>query len=116
MHQKSKKSLSRSFIRHYFGCSDNSAEQNMQNSIKKLQDFLTKQAKIYHGCMKRNKNATRKVINFKRGKLCVWPSSNLSWKKDIKEKDMTTEPKRMFRQYAEKIALQYGLNAIHLKK
>lgn len=29
---------------------------------------------------------------------------------------MTTEPKRMFRQYAEKIALQYGLNAIHLKK
>ena len=40
----------------------------------------------FHGCGHRNKNGTRKLINYTKGHQCVTPSWKNYWKKDIKPK------------------------------
>ena len=78
--------------------------------------IFNKKGKIYHVCTTRNKNGKIKFIDFKRGELCMCPSSSSYWREDIKEKYMKTEPRRMTRQYAREYGLQYGPKAIDFKK
>ena len=40
----------------------------------------------FHGCNYRNKNGTRKLIDYARGKRCNTPAWNFSWKRGIKKK------------------------------
>ena len=40
---------------------------------------------LYHGCDKKNKNGTRKLISYDQGNQCIIPTNNLYWKK-IKDK------------------------------
>ena len=36
---------------------------------------------LYHGCNKKNKNGTRKLISYDQGYQCIIPTNNLYWKK-----------------------------------
>lgn len=40
----------------------------------------------YHGCGHRNKNGTRKSIDYGRGHRCITPTWRFSWKSNIKER------------------------------
>ena len=52
----------------------------------------------YHGCGYRNKNGTRKSIDYGRGYRCITPSWRRSWKKDVKEKYLRKKyPKTRYR-------------------
>ena len=44
------------------------------------------EGKIFYSCFYRNRNGTRKCVNFERGENCVTPTNNPYWKNDIKEK------------------------------
>ena len=39
---------------------------------------------LCHGYDKRNKNGTRKLINYDQGNQCISPTNNLYWKKNPK--------------------------------
>ena len=36
---------------------------------------------LYHGCNKKNRNGTRKLIEYDQGYQCIIPTDNLSWRK-----------------------------------
>lgn len=40
----------------------------------------------FHGCALRNRNGTRKLIDYSRGNRCITPSWRIFWKKDVKMK------------------------------
>ena len=40
----------------------------------------------YHGCYYKNRNETRKLIDYGRGNRCLTPAWNFSWKRNIKKK------------------------------
>ena len=40
----------------------------------------------YHGCNHKNKNGTRKLIDYGRGHRCITPAWNFSWKRNIKKR------------------------------
>ena len=40
----------------------------------------------YHGCNHRNKNGTRKLIDYGRGHRCITPAWSFSWKRNIKKR------------------------------
>ena len=37
---------------------------------------------LCHGCDKKSKNGTRKLINYDQGNKCISPTNNLYWKKN----------------------------------
>ena len=49
---------------------------------------------LYHGCNKKNKNGTRKLITYDQGYQCIIPTNNLYWKK-TKDK-YKTQKKRVY--------------------
>ena len=52
----------------------------------------------YHGCGYRNKNGTKKSIDYGRGYKCITPSWRRSWKKSVKEKYLSRKyPKTRYR-------------------
>ena len=55
----------KNFTKHHIDYSYNLVGKNMHKSNKKLRECLIKKGKIYHGCMNRNKNGTKKLIDFK---------------------------------------------------
>ena len=40
----------------------------------------------YHGCNYKNKNGTRKLIDYGRGHRCITPSHTTTWKGNVKDK------------------------------
>ena len=59
--------------------------------------------------MNSNKNATRKLIDFKRGQLCIYPSSKPYWKAELNVKYLN-------RQNAGEIREKYGQKVLDLKQ
>ena len=52
----------------------------------------------YHGCEYRNKNGTKKSIDYGRGYKCITPSWRRSWKKSVKERYLSRKyPKTRYR-------------------
>ena len=52
----------------------------------------------YHGCNYKNKNGTRKSIDYGRGYRCITPSRRRYWKNNIKEKYLRKEyPRTRYR-------------------
>ena len=37
--------------------------------------------KTYHSCCRDNRNGTRKLIDYKRGERCLFPTNNRYWRK-----------------------------------
>ena len=61
---------------------------NLHKIIKedKLKDDKLIVLPPFHGCGYRNKNGTRKLIDYSRGHRCLTPSWRRSWKKNVKDK------------------------------
>ena len=58
---------------------------NLRNNIEKFRKGEYYLLPSYHGCNKKNRNGTRKKINYRKGNLCVLGTEWLYWKnlKDI---------------------------------
>ena len=52
--------------------------------------------------MNRNKNRSRKLIEFKRGEFCIFPSTKLYWKKELNTKYLTRQSAKEVRQNMDK--------------
>ena len=61
---------------------------NLHKIIKedKLKDDKLIVLPPFHGCGYRNKNGTRKLIDYSRGHRCLTPSWRRFWKKSVKDK------------------------------
>lgn len=70
----------------------------MHKSNKNFKKTFNKKGKIYHSCMNRSKNASRKLIEFKRGEFCIFPSSKLYWKKELNTKHLTRQGAKEIKQ------------------
>ena len=82
----------------------NSIKDYLHPNLDKIvkEDKLKNDKKVYlppyHGCGYRNKNGTRKSIDYGRGYRCITPSWRRSWKKDVKEKYLRKKyPKTRYR-------------------
>ena len=56
-----------------------------------IKDDILKDDKLivlppFHGCGYKNKNGTRKLIDYGRGHRCITPSWRRSWKRKVKDK------------------------------
>ena len=54
---------------------------NLRNNIENFRKGEYYLLPNYHGCNKKNRNGTRKKINYRRGNLCVLGTEWLYWKK-----------------------------------
>ena len=70
----------------YFNKVKDYVHPNPQTIIKVYQNGNLITLPPYHGCSHRNKNGTRKLIDYARGHRCVTPSWRDCWKKDVKTK------------------------------
>ena len=73
---------------------------NLDKIVKddKLKDNKLVILPPYHGCGYKNKNGTKKSIDYGRGHRCITPSWRRSWKKDVKKKYLTKKyPKTRYR-------------------
>ena len=73
---------------------------NLNRIVKqdKLKDDKLVVLPPYHGCGYKNKNGTRKSIDYGRGYRCITPSWRRSWKKHVKKKYLNTKyPKTRYR-------------------
>ena len=73
---------------------------NLDKIVKddKLKDDKLIVLPPYHGCGYRNKNGTKKSIDYGRGHRCITPSWRRSWKKNVKEKYLRKKyPKTRYR-------------------
>ena len=52
--------------------------------------------------MNRNKNRSRKLIEFKRGEFCIFPSTKLYWKNELNTKYLTRQSAKEARQNMDK--------------
>ena len=77
---------------------------NLHKIVKddKLKDDKLIVLPPYHGCGYRNKNGTKKSIDYGRGHRCITPSWRRSWKKNVKDKYLNKKyPKTRYRLNAE---------------
>ena len=70
----------------YFNKIKDYVHPNPQTIIKVYQNGNLITLPPYHGCGHRNKNGTRKLIDYARGYRCVTPSWRNYWKKDVRAK------------------------------
>ena len=73
---------------------------NLNEIIKdnKLKDDKLVVLPPFHGCGYRNKNGTKKLIDYGRGHRCITPSWRRSWKKNVKDKYLSKRyPKTRYR-------------------
>ena len=73
---------------------------NLDKIVKddKLKDDKLIVLPPYHGCGYRNKNGTKKSIDYGRGYRCITPSWRRSWKNSVKEKYLRKKyPKTRYR-------------------
>ena len=59
---------------------------NLQTIIKDYQNGNLISLAPFHGCGHKNRNRTRKIIDYAGGYQCVTPSWRIYWKKDVKAK------------------------------
>ena len=73
---------------------------NLDQIIKddKLKDDKLIVLPPFHGCGYKNKNGTRKLIDYGRGHRCITPSWRRSWKRKVKDKYFSKRyPKTRYR-------------------
>ena len=73
---------------------------NLHKIIKedKLKDDKLVCLPPFHGCRHRNKNGTKKLIDYSRGYRCIMPSWRRLWKKNVKDKySIKKYPKTRYR-------------------
>ena len=70
----------------YFNKIKDYIHPNLQTIIKDYQNGNLITLPPYHGCGHRNKNGTRKLIDYACEYWCVTPSWRSYWKKDVKAK------------------------------
>ena len=70
----------------YFNKIKDYIHPNLETIIKDYQNGNLITLNPYHGCGHRNKNGTRKLIDYARGYRCVTPAWRNYWKKDVRAK------------------------------
>ena len=73
----------------YFELKKDYVDPNFRRFINHYKDGNTIQLPPFHGCAHRNKNETRKFINYANGYQYVTPSWQRYWKENIKSKYKT---------------------------
>ena len=70
----------------YFNKIKDYVHPNLQTIIKDYQNGNVITLPPFHGCGHRNKNGTRKLIDYAHGYRCITPSWRSYWKKDVEAK------------------------------
>ena len=70
----------------YFNKIKDYVHPNLQTIIKDHQNGNLITLPPFHGCGHRNKNGTRKLIDYAHGYRCITPSWRNYWKKDVRPK------------------------------
>ena len=80
----------------------------LRRNIKRYQHTDFYEIPLYHGCNKKNRNGTRKIIDYKRDEICVLPTNRHLWKpyEEVKFKHL---PSKM---YLTRYMSNTGLNSL----
>ena len=73
----------------YFDLIKDYVHPNVNKFINYYKDGNRVELPPFHGCRRRNKNGTKKFIDYANGYQCVSPSWRCYWKKNIKPKYKT---------------------------
>ena len=86
---------------------------NISNKIHKFKQGNYYVFPTFHGCNFKNRNGSRKRINYKVGNMCVSPTENIYWK-DIANINKKKLPYKIyFTRYG---YLNYGINSFITRK